>query len=261
MLDTFRSRPWLCGLGTIVAILLTWEFSVRLALINDKLISPASTTLLRFAWDWTQPDFYADFLVTTLRIAAGFLLAVAIAVPLGLAMGYWTLLHRMFSLTVEVVRPIPTTALLPIAAIIVGIGNTMYVSLIFIATAIPILLASVDGVRTVDPILVGSARTLGKSTAVIFRTVLLPAALPHIAVGLRIGVATALLVGISAEMLLSSEGLGHRVVYAQRTFDISGLYAGVLTLATFGFALNRVAMSFETRALRWHSQSKQKLWN
>jgi len=261
MLQALRTRPQLCGLLTVLAILLAWEIGVRSGLLNDKLISPASTTLLRFAWEWTKPDFYADFVVTTFRIATGFFLAVAVAIPLGLAMGYWTLLHRMFFLTVEVIRPIPTTALLPIAAIMVGIGNTMYVSLVFLATAIPILLASVDGVRTVDPILIGSAKTLGKSTAEIFRTVLLPAAFPHIAVGLRIGVATALLVGISAEMLLSSEGLGHRVVYAQRTFDISGIYAGVLTLATLGFALNKIAMYFEARALRWHTQSKQKLWS
>ena len=143
----------------------------------------------------------------------------------------------------------------------VGIGNEMYVSLIFVATAIPILLASVDGVRSVDPILIGTGRTLGRSTGEIFWSILLPAALPRIAVGLRIGIATALLVGISSEILLSSEGLGHRVVYAQRTFDISGLYSGVLTLAILGFLVNRVFMGVEARLLRWHSASKEKRWS
>ena len=106
-----------------------------------------------------------------------------------------------------------------------------------------------------------NCRTLGRSTTEIFRTVLLPAALPHIAIGLRIGIATALLVGIASEMLLSSEGLGNRVVYAQRTFDITGLYAGVLTLATLGFLLNRAFMLLEARVLRWHAQSREKSWS
>jgi ABC-type nitrate/sulfonate/bicarbonate transport system permease component len=163
-MSVLRRNHWLCGLLTVVALLAAWELSIRLSLIDYHLIPPVSVVFLRFLTDWTKPDFHADVVATAIRLASGFFLAAVIGIPLGIAMGYWVLVYRLFALTVDVIRPIPTTALLPIAAIMVGIGNEMYVSLIFVATAIPILLASVDGVRSVDPILIGTGRTLGRST-------------------------------------------------------------------------------------------------
>ena len=117
---------------------------------------------------------------------------------------------------------------------------------------IPILLATIDGVRGVDPLLLDTARTLGQSTSRIFRTVLLPAAMPSIATGLRVSIAIALIVGISSEMMLSADGLGRRVVYAQRMLRIADLYAGVLTLAILGFLLNRAFLVVEGRLVGWH---------
>jgi ABC-type nitrate/sulfonate/bicarbonate transport system permease component len=123
---------------------------------------------------------------------------------------------------------------------------------IVIATSIPILLASIDRVLNVDPVLTGTAKTLGQTTSRIFRTVLLPAALPSIATGLRTSMAIALIVGVSSEMILSPDGLGHRVVYAQRMLRIPELYASVFTLALAGYLLNHLLQLGEQLLLSWH---------
>jgi NitT/TauT family transport system permease protein len=261
MMEFLRRHSWLYGLTTVLLVLTAWQIGPNSGWIDRQLIPPASAVFQRFFLQWADPEFYVDLVATILRVGGGYLLAVFVGVPAGLAMGYWATLHRMFALTIDVVRPIPATALVPIAAIVFGLGHSMHISVVFVATAIPILLASVDGVRNVDPILINTARTLRRSTGQIFRTILLPAALPHIVTGLRIGIAIALVVGISSEMMLSSEGLGRRVVYSQRVLQIPELYAGVLTLATLGYLCNRTFIFFEGRLVGWHRRATSKNWS
>ncbi|MDF2114338.1 ABC transporter permease [Roseiarcaceae bacterium H3SJ34-1] len=254
------NRPWLLGIATGILFLTGWQLTPTMGLIDAQLVPPATTVLNRFLQQWLDPTFYPDLLITVLRVAGGFLLAAAVAIPLGLAMGYWQSVHRMFGLTIETIRPVPASALVPIAAAMFGIGNLMHISVVFLATVVPILLASLDGVRNVDPILISTARTFKRTTPDIFRTVLLPAALPHIVTGLRISIAIALVVGISSEMIMSAEGLGRRVVYAQRMLRVPELYAGVITLALLGYGFNRTFLLLENRILGWHRQAMAKNW-
>lgn len=249
----FRQRHhWLLGTAITLLVLAAWQIMPKLGLIDRQLIPPASDAIGHFFLQWLDIHFYADLSATLLRVLGGFLIAAAIGIPLGLAMGYWLVCYTMFALTVDIVRPVPSTALVPIGALIFGIGNFMHIFVVVLATTIPILLATIDGVRGVDPLLVDTARTLGQSTSRIFRTVLLPAALPGIATGLRVAIAIALIVGISSEMMLSADGLGRRVVNAQRMLQIADLYAGVLTLAVLGFVLNRGFQIVEKRFVGWH---------
>lgn len=256
--DITPLERWLLGGGTIFAFLLLWETVVRIGAVDSKILPPASVVLGRYMNELANPAFYVDLRATLLRVAGGLGLAVVIAVPLGLLIGYWSLLFRMLGLTIEVLRPIPAIALLPVVSVIFGLGSGTNIALIFIATSIPILTATIDGVRSVDPVLIGTSRTLGRSTRDIFLTVLLPASLPHLSAGLRLSMTIALLVGISVEMLVSAEGLGIRVVMASRLLDMSGLYAGVLLLSTLGFLVNQAYLQAENRVLFWHRQSRNR---
>lgn len=247
-----RLNPWVLGVATTMSALLVWQIIPNWGLIDRQLIPPASDVLKQFLFQWLNAHFYGDLAVTLFRVIGGFLRAAGIGIPAGLAMGYWAGGYNMFRLTIDIFRSVPATALVPIAALVFGIGNGMHIFVVVVATTIPILLATIDGVRNVDPLLVDTARTLRQGTARIFRTVLLPAALPSIVTGLRVSIAIALIVGISSEMMLSTDGLGRRVVYAQRTFKISELYAGVLTLAALGYFLNRAFLTFEARLIGWH---------
>jgi NitT/TauT family transport system permease protein len=250
-----RSHAWILGVVTTLAVLAVWQILPEAGIIDRHFIPPVSDAIRRFIAEWGSAPFYADLAATLFRIVGGFALAAAIGIPAGLAMGYWIIGYNMFSLTIDVIRPLPTTALVPIAALIFGLGNGMHIFVVVLATTVPILLATIDGVRNVDPLLVDTARTLGQSTSRIFRTVLLPAAMPSIATGLRVAVAIALIVGISSEMMLSTDGLGKRVVYAQRMLQIPDLYAGVITLAVLGFALNRACLFAESRLIGWHRRA------
>jgi ABC-type nitrate/sulfonate/bicarbonate transport system permease component len=260
MIEGLRARPWILGLVTTLAVVVVWQLTPALGWVDRQFIPPATAVFGSFAAEWGEWAFYPDLLSTLFRILAGFALAAIIGIPLGLAMGYWRMAYRLFGLTVEVLRPIPASALVPVAAIAFGIGHSMHIVVIFIATAVPILLSTVDGVRDVDPILISTARVFRRSTGQIFRTVLLPAAFPHIVTGLRVGIAIALIVGISSEMIMSAEGLGRRVLYAQRMLRIPDLYAGILTLATVGYLLNHAFLLVETRLLRWHRHANAKTW-
>jgi NitT/TauT family transport system permease protein len=250
-----RSQSWLLGLVTTLLVLAVWQILPQAGIIDKQFIPPFADAFRHFVAEWANSAFYGDLGATLFRIIGGFALAAAIGIPAGLAMGYWALGYNMFALTVDVIRPLPTTALVPIAALIFGIGNGMHIFVVVLATTVPILLATIDGVRNVDPLLVDTARTLGQSTARIFRTVLLPAAMPSIATGLRVAVAIALIVGISSEMMLSADGLGRRVVYAQRMLQIPDLYAGVITLAVLGFVLNRAFLAAENWLIGWHRRA------
>jgi NitT/TauT family transport system permease protein len=253
-----RHRPWLTGAGTIVALLAVWQLCVVGGLVDRQMIPPATTVFGRFFAQFADAGFYADLGVTLLRVFGGFVLAVLFAVPAGLAMGYWKTCHSMFGLTIEVLRPIPATALVPVAAMIFGLGTEMDIAVIFIATAIPILVATLDGMRDIDPVLISTARTFGKKTSEVFTTVLLPATLPYLAAGLRLALTIALLVAIGTEMLIGSEGLGRRVSYATRMLDISGIYAGVLTLSVLGFLVNWLFVKLEDKLLSWHRRSRRR---
>jgi NitT/TauT family transport system permease protein len=253
-----RHWPALSGALTILVLLGVWEAVVAEGWVDRQMVPPATVVFSRFVAQFAEPGFYADLAVTLLRVFGGFFLAVAFAVPAGLAMGYWKIAYRMFGLTIEVLRPIPATALVPVAALMFGLGTQMNIAVVFVATAIPILVATLDGVRSVDPVLVGTARTLGRNTREIFTSVLLPATLPQLAAGLRVALTIALLVGIGTEMLIGSEGLGQRVSYATRMLDIAGVYAGVLTLSVLGYLTNLAFLKIENRVLYWHRKSRRR---
>jgi NitT/TauT family transport system permease protein len=250
-----RRHSWVLGLLTIAALIGLWQIAATSGWVNRQLVPSASAVLTQFVMQGADASFYVDLMRTLSRVLTGFMLATIIGVPVGLFMGYWASAENALSVTVNALRPLPSTAVVPLAAAVFGIQSGMHIFIVTLATTIPILLATKDGVHSVDSVLIGTARTLGQSTSRIFRTVLLPAALPSIITGLRVSIAIALVVGISSEMIMSPDGLGHRVMYAQRLLQITNLYAGVLTLAALGYVLNQVFRAIERWLLIWHCRT------
>ena len=170
-------------------------------------------------------------------------------------MGYYRALYNLFEPLVEVLRPIPGPAYLPVLVLFVGIGHEMKVVLILVASFFPILLNTYSGVRSIDPVQFDTARTLGLTTLQTFRELVLPAAMPQILTGMRISLAISLILAILAEMIVSTDGLGYFTLLAQRTFKVTDMYAGIFTLALLGYVLNRVFLLIEGRLIRWHHES------
>jgi ABC-type nitrate/sulfonate/bicarbonate transport system permease component len=242
------------GVILLVLLLLIWQLSA-----THWFISPTWPTVARIfeAWfeniaDGTIPG---HLIATLWRQMLGYGLAVVSGITLGLAMGYYRLLYNLFEPLVEVLRPIPGPAYLPILVLFVGIGHEMKVTLIFLASLFPILLNTYSGVRSIDRVQFDTARTLGLNTLQTFRELVLPAASPQILTGMRISLAISLILAILGEMIVSNDGLGYFVLLAQRTFKVPDMYAGIFTLALLGYVLNRLFLMIESRLIRWHTES------
>jgi ABC-type nitrate/sulfonate/bicarbonate transport system permease component len=244
----------LSGVLLIGALLLLWQLSAMY--VVHSVTWPTVTRIFE-AWaenivDGTIPS---HMLATFWRQMLGYGLAIVIGVALGLVMGYYRALYNLFEPLVEVLRPIPGPAYLPILVLFVGIGHEMKVVLVLVASLFPILLNTYSGVRSIDRVQFDTARTLGLTTLQTFRELVLPAASPQILTGMRISLAISLILAILGEMIVSNDGLGYYVLLSQRTFKVPEMYAGIFTLALFGYVLNRIFLLLEARLVRWHHES------
>ena len=253
-LHALLSNSRVAGVILIALLLAFWQLSA-MYLVQ----TPTWPTVTRIfeAWaenlaDGTLP---AHMLATFWRQMLGYGLAMVLGVTLGLAMGYYRVLYNLFEPLVEVLRPIPGPAYLPVLVLFVGIGNEMKVVLILLAALFPILLNTYSGVRSIDRVQFDTARTLGLTTFQTFRELVLPAASPQILTGMRISLAISLILAILGEMIVSNDGLGYFTLLAQRTFKVPEMYAGIFTLALFGYCLNRIFLVLEARLIRWHHES------
>jgi ABC-type nitrate/sulfonate/bicarbonate transport system permease component len=244
------------GSGVILVLLLLglWQFSA--IYIMDTPTWPPVTRIFE-AWYENVADgtLIKHLLATLWRQMLGYALAVMLGITLGLAMGYYRVLNNLFEPLVEIFRPIPGPAYLPVLVLFVGIGSEMKVVLVMIASLFPILLNTYGGVRAIDPVQLDTARTLGLTTAQTMREVVLPAASPQILTGMRISLAISLILAILSEMIVSTDGLGYFTLLAERTFKVPDMYAGIFTLAMFGYVLNRLFLMGEARLIRWHQES------
>ncbi|HEX2565332.1 MAG TPA: ABC transporter permease [Burkholderiales bacterium] len=187
-------------------------------------------------------------------LAAGFGLACAAGVLLGLAMGYHRPTYALLEPTLELLRPIPKPALLPPLILLLGLGAPMKVAIVFLGAFFPVLINTIEGVRTVDPVLVDVARTFRRGKlATVFR-VILPASLPMILAGMRVSLGLGLILVTLAEMLTGTHGLGAQLVDAQRAFRVQDMYAWTVVLASLGLALALSFDALERRLIFWSSR-------
>ena len=142
-------------------------------------------------------------------------------------------------------------ALLPVFVLILGIGEESKIALVIYACTFPILLNTISGVRTVDPLLIKSAASLGFSSIRLFQKVVLPAAVPTIFTGIRMAAASSILVLIAAEMVGAKAGLGYLITASQLNFQIPNMYAGIVAISLLGLTINAILVLIERRLSRW----------
>jgi ABC-type nitrate/sulfonate/bicarbonate transport system permease component len=244
----------LSGLVLIVLLLVLWQLSA-LYVVQTPTWPPVTEILSAWYTNIADGTLVRHLLATLWRQMLGYVLAVIAGIGLGLAMGYFRPLYNLFEPLVEVLRPIPGPAYLPVLVLFVGIGHEMKVVLVMVASFFPILLNTYSGVRSIDRVQFDTARTLGLTTSQTLRELVLPAASPQILTGMRISLAISLILAILGEMIVSTDGLGYYTLLAQRTFKIPDMYAGIFMMALFGYVLNRLFLLMEARLIRWHIES------
>jgi NitT/TauT family transport system permease protein len=174
-------------------------------------------------------------------------------VPLGLLIGWYATVGRVLNPLLEIFRNTAPLALLPVFVLILGIGETSKIAMVVYGCSWPILLNTVTAVRQVDSLLIRSARSMGLGSPELFAKVILPASVPTIFTGIRLAGQAAMLVLIAAEMVGAREGLGFLINSSQYNFAIPQMYAGIVTIAALGVAVNYLLLFAERRFSRWRT--------
>jgi sulfonate transport system permease protein len=237
--------------GVLASFLLVWQIAATQGWINATVFPPLDGIIVALWEGLAGGALLDDIAISLQRSGIAFFAAISIGIPLGLFMGQIRAVERALDPILQFFRQTSALALYPVFILLLGLGETSKVFVIFWATLFPVLLATIGGVKEVDRKLIEMARTYGASRLTVFRRIVLPASVPAIFVGLRLSATTALLLLIAAEMIGANKGLGFQVMNAQYNFQIPQMFAAILLLALLGLSANFGLVSLQRRLCRW----------
>ena len=240
------------GLIGIVVFLGFWELMPILGVVQAKYLPPASEVIAALIADLGFTAFWVAVGDTLLAWAIGLVIAVVAALVLGLVIGMSPFLRRFTNSSIEFLRPIPSVALIPLAVLLFGIKIESSLLLIVYACFWQVLIQVLYGVADVDNVAMQTAKSYGFSYVQRVRDVVFPTMLPYLMTGIRLAASVALILAITAELLIGSPGLGREIALAQSGGAISGMYALILATGFLGVAINSVTRIVEKRVLSWH---------
>ncbi|CAN7253199.1 ABC transporter permease [Pseudarthrobacter oxydans] len=249
----------LLGILGIIGFLATWELIPRLGLIDERFLPPASEVIAALVVDFGLTAFWVAVGETMKAWFLGLLMAVAAAVLLGFIIGSSDFLRKATNSTIEFLRPIPSVALIPLAVLLFGVKIESSLLLIVYASFWQVLIQVLYGVADVDMVANNTARTYGLGRMARIRYVVFPTALPYLMTGVRLAAAVALVLAITAELVIGSPGLGREIALAQSGGAISGMYALVLATGLIGVLINMLMRQIEKRILGWHSSIRSEV--
>jgi len=240
--------PPLAVMAVVVA--LWWWVVVK----TESAIFPTPWQVVSGAWELAEDGTLWEHIGASLfRVGTGFGLAVLVAVPLGLWMGWVSGAYRTLNPIFQMLRPISPIAWIPLAILWFGVGDVSPIFLIFIASVFPLIVQTTSGVHTIERRYLRAAANFGVSRTVLFRRVVIPAVLPEIIVGMRIGIGVAWLVVVAAEMIALRSGLGYMIMDSRNAgnrYDL--VVAGMIIIGAIGLLLDGITRLLERlRTVRW----------
>ena len=247
---------WQRGLAGVSVLVIALEAITRAELVNPIYLPPVSSILVTTGHVLLDTAFLANVGGTMLAWAIGMLVAMAIAVPVGLLLGSSWRSYLAATTAIEFLRPIPSVALIPLVILLRGRGLDMKVILIVYASLWPILFNTIYGMREVDPLAKETARAYGLGRLAILWKVSLRSASPFIYTGIRISAAIALILAISTE-LIAGGGLGigtWMIANSETGVPRELLYAGIVVTGLLGLVINSVLVAGERRLFAWHQR-------
>ena len=257
--------------GAVVPFLIValWQASAMLGWVNPQVL-PSPVAVVQKWFEYLLPltaydpaaeswlswalsgELLGDTLGSMYRVVVGFAIGAGLALPLGLLMGASKRMYAWLNPLMQVLRPIPPIAYIPLAILWFGLGNAPALFLISLGAFFPVLVNTIAGVRQVDGIYIRAARNLGVSQGTMFVRVMLPAAVPYILSGVRIGIGTAFIVVIVSEMIAVSNGLGFRILEAREYFWSDKIIAGMISIGLLGLIIDVGMNKLNNHLLRWH---------
>ncbi|HET8586582.1 MAG TPA: ABC transporter permease, partial [Candidatus Limnocylindria bacterium] len=251
VLAAYRSNERLIlGLVGIVGFFVLWQVAADLGWISTLFFSSPIAVFHAGVAEVQKASFWNDVQLSAFEFLVGYVLAAAVAVPLGLAIGWYATLNDFVSPWLNFFYALPRIALAPVILLWLGIGIQSIIAIVFLGAFFSVILNTVHGARIVDPRLVKVTRSFGASEWRTFLTLVVPSSIPLILVGLRLGVARAITGVVIGELFASNAGLGHLIVFASNALDIDRVLFAVFFLVVIGVvsveALRRLDVRFAT---------------
>ncbi|MGO1548048.1 ABC transporter permease [Microbacterium gubbeenense] len=247
------SRGPVLGAVGVIGFLGIWELVSRLGLVDSRFVPPASEVLVQFGMYVVDKAFWRDVGSTMLSWSLGLAISVIAATVLGFLIGSSRIMERLTHSTIEFLRPVPSVALIPLAVLLFGTQIQAGLLLIVYAAFWQVLLQVIYGAKDVDPVADSTARSYGLSRFQRIRYVTWPTALPYLMTGIRLAAAVALILAITAELIIGTDGLGKQIAETREGGAITSMYALILATGLIGVAINLVVRFVERRTLAWHT--------
>jgi ABC-type nitrate/sulfonate/bicarbonate transport system permease component len=246
------------GLLLLILIIL-WELLPRYGLVYARYFPPFSTVMTALFEGIRSTEILKQAAITISRALRGYGLAILLGVFLGTLTGTIRFFYELLEVTVELLRPMPSVALVPIAILLFGTSDYYNISIITFGCTWPIYVNTFEGTRSIDTQWIDTGRIYGVSRLDLVRKVIIPAALPYIVSGLRIALGTAIIIVTVTEMLASYKGLGFFIMETQGAYKIPQMYSGIITIGIVGYGLNRLFLVAEGHFMAWHKGWTAKL--
>jgi NitT/TauT family transport system permease protein len=246
-----KTVNFLSPLALVAALVAVWWFTV---VASGTIIFPTPWDVVLGTLELARLGSLWDHIASSLfRVGVGYLLATAVAIPLGLLMGWFKGVFATLNPLIQILRPISPIAWIPLAILWFGVGNFSPIFLIFLASVFPIIVETAAGVHSIERQYIRAAQNFGVSGLALFRQVVIPAALPHIITGMRISLGVAWLVVVAAEMIALRSGLGYLIIDSRNAgnrYDL--VVAGMVIIGLTGLLLDILMRQLEKwKGVRW----------
>jgi NitT/TauT family transport system permease protein len=237
------------GLLPLLLLLAAWQAAVLAGVYPTVLLPAPAAVAAAFARNW--PDILANAGASVTRVIVGVGIAFCVAVPAGMLIGRYRALDRVTDWSIQIFRSVPPIALIPLAILFFGIGDRPAIILIFLAALWPLLINTIFGVRGIDRTMLKVAQAARAGEWLIFRDIILPAAMPSVFTGLRLAIGGGWLTVVTAEMIAVKSGLGYMILTAQLTFQSQLIIAGIIVIGAIGLLADQGTRLLRARVCRW----------
>ncbi len=241
------------GIAGLAILFLLWRVVTALELISRVFLPSPAATLAALEWGLVNGDLLGQTLATVNRMIQGWLLASFVAIAVGSLIGVSSLARAYIQPTLEFLRPLPASAIIPVAISIFGLNASMVLGVVVFGAVWPTLLGPIHGFAHVEPRLVEVSRLMQMSRWEFIYKIGLPHAVPDILAGMRLSLTVALIRAVVGELLTAQQGLGTAVLHAARSYRAADLYAGILLLGLIGLVSNYGLALADRRILAWKS--------